>query len=86
MKNILLLITVAAFFSVTVSAQYSGGGVDYGGRALIATKLDITDGTATNLTVESGLNFPATADGTNYVASLTWDATNKVFIVTETAE
>jgi hypothetical protein len=37
-------------------------------------------------TTNAVLNWTATAGGTNYIAGLTWDATNKVFVVTETAE
>jgi len=48
-------------------------------------KVDEVSGVATNLTVPNIIWTGANA-GTNYLAELTWDATNKVFILTETAE
>ena len=53
--------------------------------AAIATKVDMDSGTATNLTVDV-VNYTAVSNTTTYVAELTWDATNKVFKVTETAQ
>ena len=49
----------------------------------IALKVDISDGVATNLTVPQ-LVYTAVDTGTNYIATITWDATNNVFVVTET--
>ena len=64
--------------SLATKADVSGGG---GGGDYVA----LTDGVATNLTVPS-LNFTSVFNATNYVATMVWDATNKVFVVTEVAE
>lgn len=86
---VLFLIAVLLIaFKASGEVTSPGGDVASETAARIAAdllKVDITDGTATNLTVPS-INYTGASAGTNYVASLAWDATNKVFIVVETAE
>jgi hypothetical protein len=86
--------TAVLLAAYSAFGQYSGGGGVT--TAQLATKLSIsnitqtvTSGTNTvpsNKAVLDVFNPYGVNGGTNYTAAIKWDATNKVFIVTETAQ